>query len=103
MGRSRLDLHAELVEVTPNVYFQPPSNSTMQILQYPCIVYQRDFSQVDFADDIPYKGSKRYQLTVIDRNPDSDIPDVIEAMRYCAFSRFLVADDLNHFIFRLYF
>lgn len=100
MGRSRLDLHTELLVVTANVYFQPPNNVTMQ---YPCIVYQRDFSQVDFADDIPYKGSKRYQLTVIDRNPDSSIPDLIEAMRYCAFSRFLVAEDLNHFIFRLYF
>lgn len=72
-------------------------------MQYPCIVYQRDSSYVDFADDIPYKGCKRYQLTVIDRNPDSEIPDQVEAMRYCAFSRFLVADDLNHFIFRLYF
>lgn len=100
MGRSRLDLHTELVEVTSNVYFQPPANVTMD---YPCIVYQRDSSYVDFADDIPYKGCKRYQLTVIDRNPDSDIPDKIEAMRFCAFSRFLVADDLNHFIFRLYF
>lgn len=100
MGRSRLDLHTELVEVTSNVYFQPPSNSAMQ---YPCIVYQRDASYVDFADDIPYKGCKRYQLTVIDRNPDSVIPDEIEAMRFCAFSRFFVAGDLNHFVFRLFF
>lgn len=100
MGRSRLDLHTELVAVTDNVYFQPPANVTME---FPCIVYQRDFSYVDFADDIPYKECKRYQLTVIDRNPDSILPDEIETMRYCAFSRFLVAEDLNHFIFRLYF
>jgi hypothetical protein len=100
MGRSRSDLHTALVEVTPHAYFQPQANVTME---YPCIVYQRDFSKVDFADDIPYHGSKRYQLTVIDRNPDSEIPDQIEAMRFCAFSRFFVADGLNHFVFRLYF
>lgn len=102
MAQSRLNLQTLLETLlgSRNVYFQPPTNVTMQ---YPCIVYQRDYSHVEFADDVLYKGHKRYQLTVIDRDPDSDIPDKIEAMRYCAFNRFFIASDLNHHIFRLYF
>src|SRR4051812_34274733 len=68
---SRLELQTllESILALPNVYFQPPSNIQMQ---YPCIVYKRDDSQTDFADNRPYSRTKRYQVTVIDRNPDSE-------------------------------
>jgi hypothetical protein len=101
MARSRLDLQELLITLgTTNVYFQPPTNVKMQ---YPCIVYNRDYSKTEFADNDPYHLNKRYQLTVIDRDPDSAIPDNVENLRLCAFSRFFVADDLNHYVFSLYF
>lgn len=98
----RLDLQTILVNIlgSNNVYFQPPPSLQMQ---YPCIVYSRDTAQTDFADDNPYKYRKRYQITVIDLDPDSDIPDKIAALRLCAYDRFFTADNLNHDVFRLFF
>lgn len=99
MGQ-RLDLHQILESFTPNVYFQPPTNVR---LQYPCIIYKRDFAETEFADDKPYSHTKRYMITVIDRNPDSDIPDKVASMRMSLFNRFYTADDLNHDVYNVYF
>lgn len=83
-----------------NVYFQPPA--TLQ-MAYPCIVYKRDAMNVKFADDKPYKLRTRYQVIVIDRDPDSVIPDRIKALPLCRFDRFYTADNLNHDVFNLFF
>ena len=99
MGQ-RLDLHQLLEAITPNVYFQPPTN--VQI-DYPCIIYKRDYADTRFADDRPYKHMKRYMITVIDRNPDSDIPDQIAALPMSLFNRFYTADNLNHDVYVVYF
>jgi hypothetical protein len=72
-------------------------------MAYPCIVYQRDNAITDFADNIPYRYKKRYQVTVIDKNPDSDIPDKVAGLPMCTFYRFFVADNLNHDVYVLYF
>lgn len=96
----RLELQSLLEGLTPNVYFQPPANVA---LAYPCIVYQRDNLHTDFADNNPYGHEQRYQVTVIDRNPDSDIPQKLAALPRCTFDRFFVADNLNHDVYRLYF
>lgn len=82
------------------VYFQPPSNVQMQ---YPAILYHRDYAYTEFADNIPYRHCKRYMVTVVDANPDSLIPDKIAALPLCIFNRFYTADNLNHDVFNLYF
>lgn len=97
---SRLDLHQLLETLTDNVYFQPPTNVH---LVYPCIVYKRDFAITIFADDKPYKHKKRYMITVIDPNPDSDIPDKVAALPMSLFNRFYTADNLNHDVYNVYF
>lgn len=96
----RLQLHQLLETFTENVYFQPPTNVT---LEYPCIIYQRDFAETQFADDIPYNHQLRYMITVIDRNPDSDIPAKIASMPMSSFNRFYTADDLNHDVYNVFF
>lgn len=83
-----------------NVYFQPPNNVQMA---YPAVVYHRDYGVSLFADNKPYRNTKRYAVTVIDQDPDSLIPDKIEALPLCRFSRHFAADDLNHDVFDLYF
>jgi hypothetical protein len=83
-----------------NVYFQPPSDVRMQ---YPCIVYQRDIAITEFADNEPYNRTLRYQVTVIDADPDSDVPGKVAALPMCTLNRFFVADSLNHDVFQLYF
>jgi hypothetical protein len=99
MGQ-RLQLHQLLESFTPNVYFQPPTNVK---LEYPCIVYKRDFADTKFADDVPYNHTKRYQITIIDQDPDSDIPDQVAAMPMSLFNRFYTAENLNHDVYSVFF
>ena len=98
----RLDLQNLLVDLleSTNVYFQPPPSLQMK---YPAIVYKRSDVNTIFADNLPYKHVKRYQVTVIDRDPDSDIPDKVGALPKCSFDRSYTADNLNHDVFNLFF
>lgn len=99
---TRADLHEILKDVlgTDNVYFQPPASLNMA---YPCIVYRRDNRDARFANNGLYKNRKRYLVTVIDQNPDSDIPDKVGVLPLCSFDRFYAANNLNHDAFRLFF
>lgn len=99
MGQ-RLKLHLILESFTENVYFQPPTNVK---LEYPCIIYKRGFADTKFANDKPYNYTKRYMVTVIDRDPDSEIPGKVAAMPMCLFNRFYTADNLNHDVFNVFF
>ena len=99
MGQ-RLDLQDILLTIVPNVYFQPPESLKME---YPCIVYHRDYSNTEFADDRPYLHRKRYLVMVIDENPDSAIPTKVAELPMCLFDRFYTAKNLNHDVFKLFF
>lgn len=100
MARSRLELHNILKAITPTVYFQAPPNTGMS---YPCILYARDGADEKFADNGKYVVKKRYTVTVIDRNSDSEIPDQVAELPLCSYDRFFVADNLNHDVFNLFF
>jgi hypothetical protein len=98
----RLELQDILTRLlgSSNVYFQPPPN--IQI-EYPCIIYSRYDIIIDHANNLPYKTKKRYQVTVIDTDPDSDIHEKVAALPLCAYDRFYTADNLNHDVFNLFF
>lgn len=102
MVQRRLKLHEILVEAlgSRNVYFQPRENLK---IEYPCIVYKRERMDTVFADNALYLRKKCYQVTIIDRDPDSDIPDKVAQLPLCIFSRFFVADNLNHDVYNIYF
>lgn len=72
-------------------------------MSYPCIVYQRYNALTSFADNVPFRHTKRYQVTVIDSDPDSPIPDKVAALPMCLHNRFFVANNLNHDVFNLYY
>lgn len=99
---TRLELHELLCSVlgTRNVYYQPPQNV---MLQYPCIIYTLDNISVKNADNSMYKKDKRYSVTVIDKNPDSELPDKILELSLCQFDRRYVADNLYHTVFSIYY
>ena len=93
----------EILSGIPGVakaYFQPPANLTMQ---YPCIVYERDSATTLFANNTPYRHTKRYQVTVMDSDPDSEIPDGVAALPLSSFSRHFTSDGLHHDVYNLYF
>lgn len=99
MGQ-RLDLQELLEAITDHVYFQPPTNV---VLEYPCIVYKRDYAVTNFADNEPFKHTKRYMVTIIDKNPDSAIPDLVASLPMSTFNRFYTADNLNHDVYQVFF
>lgn len=98
----RIDLQTLLVTLlgSDNVYFQPPPTVKMQ---YPCIIYKRDYMNTDFSNNKPYKHKKRYQLTIIDVDPDSDIHEKVAELPMCSYDRFYTADNLNHDVYNLFF
>lgn len=97
---SRLALQEILETMTEHVYFQPPPNIE---IAYPCIVYKLNDIKTDFANNSPYRFMKRYLVTVIDRNPDSDIPMKVAGLAACLFDRAFASKNLNHYVFNLYF
>lgn len=100
MARPRIELHQILLGITPNVYFQPPTNVK---LKFPCIVYRRDDIRTDFANNGPYAHNRLYQVTVIDRDPDSVLPDRVSNLPLTDYIRFFTNDDLNHDVFNLFY
>lgn len=98
----RIELHKTLVDIlgSTNVYFQPPETVK---LKYPCIIYSRRKGDTQFAGNKPYIYNMSYDVTVIDSNPDSEIPEKIAAIPQCISDRHYTADNLNHDTFVLYY
>lgn len=98
--KTRLELHETLCDVlgSRNVYFQPPESIKMK---YPAIVYSRSDISPTYADDTTYLTSKEYLITVIDKDPDSEIPDKLSKLPLCRFDRHYTADNLNHDVFTI--
>ena len=97
----RLELQRALEDIIGEgrVYFQPPAQFK---LSYPCIVYERDSIKTEFADNDPFAHNKKYSITVIDKNPESTLPDAVSELRLCSFSTHFVSDNLYHDVFTLY-
>lgn len=99
---NRLKLHELLCEVlgSRQVYFQPPESVNMK---YPAIVYSRNRIDNEHANDSVYMQSLSYSITVIDKNPDSEIVEQVSCLPRCRFDRHYIADNLNHDIFTIYY
>lgn len=98
----RLELQTKLEAVlgTDKVYFQPPASLT---LTYPCIVYKRSGIKSLFGDNIPYSLSNEYMLTVIYKDPDSDLVDKVAKLPKCKLDRTYTSDNLYHAVFTIHF
>lgn len=104
---NRLELHEKLNSIIgktesdgdTHVYFQPPASVKMK---YPAIRYSLDVIDTKKADNNMYKKAFGYKLTLIDKNPDSGYVDEILKIPYCSFINAYTADNLNHFVFRIY-
>ena len=103
MTDRRLILHEKLIEIlgNNNVYFQPPDKL---IMKYPCIRYKKVRPQVKHADNKRYFNSAHYELTVIDLDPDTTIPDrLVESLEFCSIDRYYEANNLTHCALDLYY
>lgn len=98
--RTDLGLILRSVLGSEHVYFQPPKNR--QIV-YPCIIYSLDDIYTRSADNMNYYNKRRYSLTLVDKNPDSEYVDRLSEMPLCRFGRFYTKDNLNHWVFEIFY
>lgn len=97
---SRLRLREALLALGfVNLYFQPPTNTQ---IKYPCAIYKRVQNPTEYADNVPYLRNKRYQVTVIDRDPDSPLPDLVGGLPGASFVSHFTKDELNHDVFNVH-
>lgn len=101
MGK-RTDLQTilEILLGSSYVYFQPPATVKMV---YPCVRYAYGQGKTLFADNTPYTIRRSYQIIVITRDPDSDIPNKVGELPMCRFDRSFTSDNLHHFVYNLYY
>lgn len=100
---TRLELHEKLTSFmgNRNVYYQTPQSIKMQ---YPCIIYTLSKIQTKYANNKIYEHMKCYEITIVDQNKDSELPDrFLTYLPLTSFSRVYPADGLWHFVFTVYF
>ena len=99
---TRIDLQNVLEELlgSRNVYYQPPESLK---INYPAIVYARKTIDNSYANNSVYKQNYAYEITVIDKNPDSEIVNKVSKLPTCRFDRHFKSDNLNHDVFTLYY
>lgn len=86
-------------EAHKHVKFQPKASYR---LSYPVIVYSLDGMYKRYASNGTYRLVPRYQVTVIDKDPDSGIPYKVALLTMCEMNRRYVADNLYHTVFTIY-
>lgn len=101
MYNRRIKLREKLYEIAgrDNVYYEPASNVR---LKYPCIVYKLSNLNNQHADNIPYIQFLRYEVTVMDKNPDSEISEAISKLPACSFVNSYVVENIHHTIYQIF-
>lgn len=89
----------ELLE-SREVYYNPPSSVRMS---YPAIVFKRSKIGNTFANNSVYRQTYRYEVTVIDEDPDCKYADAISRLPMCTHDRSFVSENLYHNVFTIYY
>lgn len=97
---SRIEFHNLLCTIASTVYFQAPPAHKMV---YPCVIYSRDNMVKTSADNTMYLVNNMYQVTYIDKNPDSDVPMKILKLQNSKFTTQFVKDGFYHNVFNIYY
>lgn len=93
---TRLALQTRLESLlgSDKVYFQPPENVS---LTYPCIIYSWHKGQTFHADSRPYIFVPIYDVTVIEKNPEKPISQLIGTnLKGSRYDRGWEIDNLYH-------
>lgn len=98
-----LDLQMELEELMEGnmVKFQPPPSYQ---LKYPCIVYNLSSGTTIFAGNMPYTFTRRYSVTLMDRDPDSIFVEKLAmAFPMITMDRCFSTEGIHHYVYTLYY
>lgn len=104
----RLKLHSILCGILDcpergkecRAYFQPPASVSMK---YPAVVYALSDIENTFANGGVYSSERQYSVTVIDYDPDSPLVGAVASLPMCRFNRYYTSDNLNHYVFEIYY
>lgn len=102
MTKTRLEFQTflETLKGDRNVYYQPPNNTRMK---YPAIRYNlADLKNIP-ADDIAYLQGTAYQLMYITDDPDDVMIKTLSKLPFCKFDRWYAADNLNHYVYIIFY
>lgn len=97
--RKRKELDAQLRAIVPHVYYQPPPNSK---IDYPAVIYHSEGIESVFADDRKYRMTTRYQVLLIDKDPDSDYLLPLLEIPMSSQDRPYTKDNLNYYPITIY-
>lgn len=103
VSKKRAELQTKLEEIlgSNHVYFDPPESVKMQ---YPCIVYERDAGDINFANNNPYRFEVRYNITAISKKADNPILGTLAlSLPKIRYDRHFVSSGLHHDVFTVYF
>ena len=99
---SRIELQDKLEKLlgSRNVYYQPPENLKMS---YPAIQYSRTKIDKKVANNSAYMLTNCYEIIVIDPKKDNPVIEKLLKLPMCKFDRPYISDNLNHYVFTLYY
>ena len=110
--RTRLDFDKYLRDIVGegvSVYFQPTSHvsgdgqKVIKNIKYPAIIYSLDEYNTMSANNKKYSVQKEYGVTLITKDPDSDLPDKLIMLPTSRFDRNYESDGLYHSVFTIIF
>lgn len=110
--RTRLDFDRFIKDIVGegvSVYFQPPSNvsgagqKVIKNIKYPAIIYSFDGYDTESANNTKYRVQKEYSVTLITKDPDSELPDKLVMVPTSRFDRSYESDGLYHSVFTIIF
>ena len=99
---SRLELQDLLENIigNQNVYYNPPENLKMG---YPAITYSPYSIDRICANNVLYKLTVCYNITIVGKLPNDAIINEIIKLPMCSFDRHYTYDGLHHDVLKLYF
>lgn len=100
---NRIDLQYILENIlgSESVYFQPPEG--YKIEPYPAIVYKRMRIINTHADDSVYRQLIKYKITVMDKDPESEIVEKVSLLPMCEHVDNFVVSGLYHDVFNIFY
>ena len=98
-SRTELQAFLESLLGSKEVFFQAPESTKMK---YPAIKYSLSGFDKKHANNKIYGSMTRYDIILMDWDPDSEFVDKLNSVQYCSFDRYYPVNGLNHWLFTLY-
>lgn len=97
----RVNFDTKLRSILPpeyTLYFQPPTNT---VLKPPYVLYKRLDVAQRMASNVKYISKEKYQITVVDSDPDSVLASILTMHPDAHFQQEYPQNNLYHHVFNM--